>query len=95
MSTEAPKKKKGMPRGMYIGSAWIGFAFLSLACWLLAVAQSQRYIEQGLGNPDNFQFILLMIAVFGFALPMIHGLRTLRRAGKQVQRDELQKRMEP
>lgn len=79
---------------MYIGSAWIGFAFLSLACWFLSVAQSQRFLEQGLGNRDNFQFILLMIAIFGFALPMIHGIRTLRRAGKEVQQDELQKRME-
>jgi H+/Cl- antiporter ClcA len=95
MSTETtPKKKKGMPRGMYIGSAWIGFAFLSLACWLLSVAQSRQYIEQGLGNSSNFQFILLMIAVFGFALPMLYGIRTVRRAGKEVQQDELQKRME-
>lgn len=92
MSTDTPKKKKGMPRGMYVGSAWIGFAFLSLACWFLSVTQSQRFLEQGLGNASNFQFILLTIAVFGFALPMLHGIRVLRRAGKEVQRDELEKR---
>lgn len=92
MSDETPKKKKGMPRGMYVGSAWIGFAFLMLACWILSLMQSQRYLEQGLGNGDNFQLILNMLAVFGFALPMMRGLRILRRAGKQVQLDELEKR---
>lgn len=93
MSTDTPKKKKGMPRGMYIGSAWIGFAFFSLLCWFISVGQSQRFLEQGLGNRDNFQFLLLMIAIFGFALPMLHGIRTLRRAGKEVQQQETQKRM--
>lgn len=86
--SERSGRKKGMPRGMYIGSAWIGFALLMGACWVLILFQSERFLEQGLGNPNNFRLILNVVAIFGFALPMLVGVRTLRRAGKQTRLEQ-------
>ena len=95
MSAEPPKKRRGMPRGMYIGSAWIGFSLLMAVCWLLSLWQSERLLGQGLGDPRNFRLLLNLIAIFGFALPMVHGIRVLRRAGREVRAEEARKRSEP
>lgn len=95
MSAEPPKKRKGMPRGMYIGSAWIGFALLMLACWILSLGQSERLLDQGLGDIRNFRLILNLIAIFGFALPLLYGIRILRRAGQTVRENEGSERSEP
>jgi hypothetical protein len=77
-------KKKGMPRGMYIGSAWIGFAIFMLLCWILSFITVNSYVRQGVGDVANFMTILILIPIFGFMLPMLIGIRTLRRAGRQA-----------
>lgn len=77
------KKKERMPTGMYIGSAWIGFALLMFVCWVLSLNSANFYITQGEGNPRNFMLLLQLMAVFGFGLPMLIGLRMVRRAGQQ------------
>ena len=87
MSAEPPRKRRGMPRGMYIGSAWIGFSLLMLLCWMLSLWQSERLLEQGLGNPRNFRLLLNLMAVFGFALPMLLGIRTLSDAVDDFERE--------
>lgn len=84
-------KKGRMPTGMYIGSAWIGFAILMLLCWMLALMQSNTLLQQSQGSLQNYKIILNLIAIFGFAIPMLIGLRTLRRAKQQVQEQERSK----
>ncbi len=93
--TETKRAKKGMPRGMYIGSAWIGFAIFMLLCWVISLSAANSYIEQGLGSARNFQIILTLIPVFGFALPMIVGVRTLRRAGRHAREAAQRERERP
>ncbi|MGB0389262.1 MAG: hypothetical protein ACPGWR_30940 [Ardenticatenaceae bacterium] len=82
--TEQNKKKKKdrMPTGMYIGSAWIGFSIFMLICWVLSFMQVNSYVKEGVGNVANFMTILICMAIFGFAIPMLIGIRTLRRAGR-------------
>ena len=77
-----------MPSGMYIGSAWIGFALLMAACWVLILFQSEKLLAEGLGSANNYRIILNLVAILGFALPLLIGLRTLRRAGKQVRGEQ-------
>jgi hypothetical protein len=77
-----------MPRGMYVGSAWIGFAIFMLICWFLSVSSARFYVAQGIGSAANFRAILAIIAIFGFAFPMMIGIRTLRRTRRQVQAAE-------
>ncbi len=84
-------KKERMPTGMYIGSAWIGFAILMLLCWMLALMQSSILLQDSQGSLQNYRIILNLIAIFGFAIPMLIGLRTLRRAGRKVQEQERKK----
>ncbi len=84
---EQSKKKKGMPRGMYIGSAWIGFAIFMFLCWILAFMNVNSYVKQGVGDVANFMTILILIPIFGFMFPMLIGLRTLRRAGRQAREE--------
>lgn len=81
-------RRKGMPSGMYIGGAWIGFALLMGACWILILFQSEKLLAQGLGNAGNYRIILNVVAIFGFALPLLIGIRIMRRAGKQVRLDQ-------
>ncbi len=81
-----------MPSGMYVGSAWIGFSILMFLCWFLSVRTSRYYIAQGIGNPANFRAILALIAIFGFALPMLIGIRTLRRTGRAAREAERKER---
>lgn len=82
------QKKKGMPRGMYIGSAWIGFALFMLICWILAFITVNSYVRQGVGDVANFMTILILMPLFGFMFPMLIGLRTLRRAGREVREED-------
>ena len=89
---EPAKKKRRMPRGMYVGSAWIGFSILMFLCWFLSVRTSRYYIAQGIGDPANFRTILALIAIFGFALPMLIGIRTLRRTGRAAREAEQRER---
>jgi hypothetical protein len=84
-------KKERMPTGMYIGSAWIGFAILMLLCWMLALMQSNTLLQESLGTLQNYRIILNLIAIFGFAIPMLIGLRILKRAKQQVQEQERKK----
>lgn len=77
-----PHKKRGMPRGMYLGSMWIGFAIFSLICWVLTLRSADTFLQQGLGDPTSFRLILIAISIFGFMFPMLYGLRMLRRAGR-------------
>lgn len=88
---QATHKKERMPTGMYIGSAWIGFAILMLLCWMLALMQSNTLLQDSQGSLQNYRIILNLIAIFGFAIPMLIGLRTLRRAKQQVQEQERRK----
>jgi hypothetical protein len=73
---------------MYIGSAWIGFAIFMLFCWILSTISAQSYVQQGYGDVDNFRLLLVIIPIFGFAIPMLVGIRTLRRAGQQAREQE-------
>ena len=82
------KKKERMPTGMYIGSAWIGFSILMFVCWVLSFIQVNYYVEEGIGNVANFMTILICMAIFGFGIPMMIGIRTLRRAGRKVKEQE-------
>ena len=82
------KKKNRMPTGMYTGSALIGFSILMFICWVLSFMQVNNYVEQGIGNVANFMTILICIAIFGFAIPMLIGIRTLRRAGRLAKEQE-------
>lgn len=86
------KKSNRMPTGMYVGSAWIGFSILMFVCWVLAFIQTNYYVKQGIGDIANFMTILICIAIFGFGIPLMIGIRTLRRAGRQVQETEHQEK---
>ncbi len=74
---------------MYGGSALIGFALFMIMCWVLSLRSADFFLHQQMGNVAGFKMILILIPIFGFMLPMLLGIRTLRRAGQQAQQDAL------
>ncbi|MDQ4076266.1 MAG: hypothetical protein M3220_08465 [Chloroflexota bacterium] len=88
------KKKKGMPPGMYIGSALIGFAIFMVLCWSLALRSADFFIQQNMGSVAGFKIILILIPIFGFMIPMLLGIRTLRRAGRQAREEAMLEKQE-
>lgn len=87
MSESTPEtKKERMPTGMYVGSLLIGLAIFGLMCWIVSFIAVNAYVREGVGDVANFVTILILIPIFGFALPMGLGIRTLRRAGREAQR---------
>jgi hypothetical protein len=85
---EPKKKKKRMPTGMYVGSGLIGFAIFMFLCWVLSFITVNDFLQQGVGDVANFMTILILMPIFGFALPLLLGIRMLRRAGRKVKEEK-------
>ncbi len=78
------KRKQKMPRGMYIGAAWIGLAVFMFLCWIITFMTVNDYVRRGVGDVANFMTILILVPIFGFMIPMLLGIRTMRRAGREA-----------